>query len=114
MRLSCMGVHLIDNTVKIKATLRVQIAERLNNAGAFFVGEAQANANVDTGLMRDNVLMPESEMATPQSLSTAVRSLAFYSRPQDTGRYGNLFFTRAYLATRAKFRQFLMGEIKAG
>src|SRR5205823_5572868 len=96
------------------AALRVQAANGLNNAGAFFVNEAKANASIDTGFMYSNILMPESEMATPQSLSTTVRSLAPYSLFQDVSRSGNLFFTRAWLATRAKFKQFILGEITAG
>src|SRR6267154_50054 len=106
-----MGVKLVDNKEKVIAALKQQVANGLNNAGAFFVAEAQTNANVDTGFMKSHILMPESEMAIPQSLSTTVRSLAPYSGPQDQGIRGNLFFTRAWTATRLKFKQFILGEV---
>ena len=105
-----MGVKLVDRTAQVKAALREQIAHGLNEAGQFWVHEAQAAANVDTGFMKAHIMMPESEMAIPARLSTTVRSLARYSVPQDTGVHGNLFWTRAYLATRAKFKQFLYGK----
>lgn len=107
-----MGVKLIDNTEKIKAALRGQIAIGLNSAAQFFTSEAKAGAAVDTGFMKEHIGV--TGQATAQRLETEVRSLARYSGPQDTGVRGNLFFTRAYYATREKFAQFLYGKIQVG
>lgn len=89
--------------------LKEQVAARLNNAAAFWVAEAQANANVDTGFMKNStgVTVP----ATPNSLFTVIRCLAPYGSAQDTGIRGNLWWTRAFLATREKFTQFLYDKV---
>ena len=108
-----MGVKLVDNTEKVKAALKEQIAAGLNAAGEHFANEARNNANVDTGFMKSAI--GQSVAATPNSLFTIVRSLARYSMYQDTGIRGNLFWTRAYLATRSRFKQFIyQGRAYAG
>lgn len=102
-----MGVTLVDNRVKVVAELKRQVAGRLNTAAQFFVGEAQRNANIDTGFMKEHIGMTLA--ATAERLEAEVRSLAPYSGPQDTGLRGNLFWTRAYIRTREMFKQFLYG-----
>jgi len=100
-----MGVYLVDNTEKIKAGLKEQLAGGLNAAADNFANEARNNANVDTGFMKSAIGV--SVAATPNTLFAVIRSLARYSMFQDTGLHGNLFWTRAYLATRIRFSQFL-------
>ena len=103
-----IGVRLVDNTAKIKAALREQIANGLNAAGNSWVTDAKANANIDTGFMKEHIGLTRA--ATPANLSAEVRSLAPYSGPQDTGMRGNMFWTRAYLSTRERFTQFIYGK----
>lgn len=103
-----MGVRLVDNTEKVKREIRAQLAIRVNNAAQFFVGEAKRNANIDTDFMRQHI--GQTVQATAASLSAEMRSLAPYSGPQDTGRWGNLFWTRAWLALRDKFKGLLMSS----
>lgn len=100
-----MGVKLADNTAKVKAALKAQIANGLNAAANLWVTEAKNNANVDTGFMKAHIGVTVAAVAN--SLSAEIRSLAPYSAQQDTGFRGNLFWTRAYLATREKFKQFI-------
>jgi hypothetical protein len=107
-----MGVVLIDRSEAKIAALKAQVANGLNNAAQYLASQAAANANRATGFMAEHCIQSESEVATPQNLSTVARSLAPYSLFQDTGKNGNLFFTRAWLATREKFKQFILGEIK--
>lgn len=109
-----MGVKLVDNTEKVKAALKVQIAGGLNAAGAFWVDEARRNANVDTGAMRDSTGVTVS--ATPSSLFVIIRALMPYSYWQDVSvKSGNLWWTRAFLATRQRFHQFIyQGRAHAG
>lgn len=102
-----MGVKLVDNTEKVKVALRERIAVGINNAAGTWVDFAQGAANVDTSFMKNHIGITVA--ATTRSLFAVVRSLAPYSMYQDTGRYGNLYWTRAYLAVRDKFRQFIYG-----
>jgi hypothetical protein len=100
-----MGYRLIDNKDKVVAALKEQVANGLNNAASFFVTEAQKNAAVDTGFMRDSTGVTVA--ATPNSLFAELRALAPYSGFQDVGQHGNLWFTRAFLVTKEKFKQFI-------
>lgn len=102
-----MGVKLTDRTAEVKAALRERIAVGLNNAAGTWVDFAQGAANVDTGFMKEHIFV--SVGATASSLFAIVRSLAPYSQMQDTGARGNLYWTRAYLAVRDKFKQFIYG-----
>lgn len=106
-----MGVKLVDNTAKVQREVRGALAIRLNNAAQFLVKEAKQNANVDTGFMKEHI--GQTVQATGQSLLAEIRSLAPYSLYQDTGRHGNLFLTRAYLALRGRFKDFLTVSIGA-
>lgn len=101
-----MGIRLVDNTVQVKAALREQIANGLNAAATFFVTEAKNAAPVDTGFLKAHLGVTVA--AVPSSLSAEVRSLARYSAPTDTGIRGTLWWTKSWLATREKFKQFLM------
>lgn len=103
-----MGVNLVDRTPQVLAALKEQLANGLNSAATFFVTEAKQNSNVDTGFMKEHIGITVSAVAN--NLSAEVRSLAPYSGPQDTGIRGNLFWTRAWLATREKFKQFMMSK----
>lgn len=96
-----MGVKLIDNKEKVIAALRVQLANNINGALALMVSEAQNNANVDTGFMRSKIGI--TVPATPGSLWGEMRSLAHYSLFQDVGRWGNMFFSKAFLVVRERF-----------
>ena len=101
-----MGVQLVNRIPVVIPLLKEQVAIRINNAAQFWVNEAQNNANIDTGFMKAHI--GQTTTAVPNSLSAEIRSLAPYSMFQDTGRNGgNLFWTRAYIATREKFRQFI-------
>lgn len=100
-----MGVKLVDNTEKVKTALRERIAVGLNNAASAWVQAAEQGANVDTGFMKAHI--GQTVAATGRSLFAVVRSLAPYSMYQDTGIHGNLFWTRAYLIVRDKFKQFI-------
>lgn len=102
-----MGVKLTDNTVAVKAALRERISVGLNNAASLWVQAAQQGANVDTSFMKEHVGV--TVPSTAVTLFAIVRSLAPYSMYQDTGIHGNLFWTRAYLIVRDKFKQFLYG-----
>lgn len=99
------GVKLVDNTERVKAALKEQLAGGLNAAADHVANEARNNANIDTGFMKSAIGV--SVAATPNSLFAVVRSLARYSMYQDTGIHGNMFWTRAYLATRNRFKQFI-------
>lgn len=103
-----MGVRLVNRREEVVAALRQRLAAGLNEAAQYFVDEAQANANVDTGFMISHI--GQTVPATSATLFAEVRSLAPYSGPQDTGRYGNLFWTRAWLATKAKFPDFFYAK----
>lgn len=98
-----MGVKLVDRRVQIVAALKQRLAEGLNEAAQYMVDEARANANVLTGFMMTHI--GQTLTAVANRLEARVQSLAPYSAAQDTGRHGNLFFTRAWLATHAKFPQ---------
>lgn len=102
-----MGVKLTDNTVKVKAALRERISVGINNAADMWVQAAQQGANVDTEFMKLHIGVTVPSTAT--TLFAIVRSLAPYSMYQDTGIHGNLFWTRAYLIVRDKFKQFIYG-----
>ena len=101
-------MKLIDKTAEVKAALKEQIASGINEAAQWWTDEAQENSNVLTGFMQSHIGVTEA--ASPERLSATVRSLAPYSGPQDTGRRGNLFWTRAFLSTRQMFKQFLYGK----
>ena len=104
-----MGVRLVNNREKIVAALKQQVADGINSACQMWTDEAQRNANVDTGFMKSHI--GQTVAAVPNKLEGVVRSLAPYSGFQDTGRHGNLFWTRAYITTRAKFRDLIFKGI---
>lgn len=91
--------------MKVKAALRERISVGLNNAASAWVQSAQQGANIDTGFMKAHI--GQTVPATAATLFTVIRSLAPYSQMQDTGIRGNLFWTRAYLIVRDKFKQFI-------
>lgn len=103
-----IGVQLVNNREKVVAELKRQVAQRVNAAAQFMVGEAQRNANVDTGFMKAHI--GQTITATPDRLEAEVRSLAPYSLYQDIGLHGNMFFSRAYLRTREMFPKLMMGN----
>ena len=104
--LSCiMSVKLTSRIPEVLAALKAQVAQGVNDAASFMVDEAQDNANVDTGFMQSHIGMTEA--ANAASLSATVRSLAPYSLFQDVGKHGNLFWTKAFIATREKFPQLM-------
>lgn len=107
-----MGVQLVNNREKVVAELKRQVAQRINAAAQLMVGEAQRNANVDTGYLRSSI--GQTITAVPERLEAEVRSLAKYSQPQDTGMRGNLYFTRAWLRVREIFPQLIAGKISVG
>jgi len=103
-----MGVQLVNNIPKVVPELKRQVAERLNAAAQFWVGQAKQNAPVDTGFLKAHV--GQSIAAVPERLEAEVRSLARYSAPTDTGIRGTLWWTKSYLRTRELFPQFLYGK----
>ena len=103
-----IGVQLVNRAPQILTELKRQVSERVNAAAQLFVGEAQRNANVDTGFMKAHI--GQTLAAVPDRLEAEVRSLAPYSLWQDTGRHGNLYWTTAYLRVREIFPQLILGK----
>lgn len=108
MRLEVMGVKLVDRHDEIVRMLRQACADGANAAGQYFTDEAQSNARVNTGFMMTHIGI--TKPATVQDLTCVVRSLAPYSQAQNDGRHGNLFWTRAWLATRSRYKDFFGGR----
>lgn len=103
-----MGVRLVDNTVKVKAAIKVQIAKGINNACQFWVGEAIDLAPEDTGFLKAHI--GQTVAASPNSLRGEIRSLAPYSGPVNSGtsrQAAQPFWTVAGLLTRQKFEWLL-------
>lgn len=99
-----MGVKLVDNTAKVQAALKVQIAQGINNAVQFWVTEAQDFAPVDTGFLKAHI--GQTVSAVPNNLHAELRSLAPYSGPVNYGtskQAAQPFWTIAGLLTRQKF-----------
>lgn len=103
-----MGVRLVQHYAEVEQQLRVKCAAGLNAAAQYFVDEARENANVRTGFMMTHI--GQTVPATPATLFAEVRSLAPYSRAQNDGRHGNLFWTRAWMSTRIRFKDFFIAE----
>lgn len=103
-----MGVVLKDNTEKIKQAIHVQLAQGINNACQYWVGEAIDLAPEDTGFLKAHI--GQTVSATPESLHGEVRSLAPYSGPVNSGTTRQApqpFWTVAGLLTRQNFSKLL-------
>lgn len=99
-----MGVVLKDNTARVQAAIKVQLAQGINNAAQFWVSEAQDLAPIDTGFLKSQI--GQTVSAVPNSLSAEIRSLAPYSGIVDMGSSRQApqpFWTVAGLLTRQKF-----------
>jgi hypothetical protein len=103
-----MGVKLVDNTAKIQAAIKVQIAQGINNAAQFWVTEAKDLAPVDTGFLKEHI--GQTVSAVPNNLHAELRSLAPYSGLVNYGTSNQSpqpFWTIAGLMTRQKFNWLL-------
>jgi hypothetical protein len=99
-----MGVTLKDNTAKIQAALKVQLAQGINNAAQFWVGESRDLAPEDTGFLKEHI--GQTVSAVPNNLHAELRSLAPYSSAVNYGtskQHPQPFWTVGGLLTRQKF-----------
>ncbi len=106
-----MGVTTVNRLAAAEAEIRARLAERLNLVAETFVGTAQQGAPIDTGFLVSHIL--QSEIATPAKLQSDAVSMAPYSRFQNDGtsrHAGTHYWTNAYIQTKTKFRDILMGD----
>jgi hypothetical protein len=99
-----MGVKLVDNTAKVQAAIKVQIAQGINNAAQFWVTEAKDLAPVDTGFLKEHI--GQTVSAVPNNLHAEIRSLAPYSQAVNFGGPHTApqpYWTISGLLTRQKF-----------
>lgn len=103
-----MSVRLVDNTQRVRAALREQIAAGINAACQMWTDEAQDLAPVDTSFMRDHI--GQTKAANANDLSAEIRSLAPYSGYVNYGtskQAAQPFWTVAALLVRQKFEYLL-------
>lgn len=103
-----MSVTLVDRTEQIKAALREQVAQGINNACQYWVDEAKDLSPVDTGFLKEHI--GQTKAANANDLSGEIRSLAPYSGPVNYGtskQSAQPFWTVAGLLTRQKFAYLL-------
>jgi hypothetical protein len=106
-----MGVTTTNRLAAAETEIRARLAERLNTVSQFFVGTAQQGAPLKTGFLISHIL--QSEIATSVKLQSDAVSMAPYSRFQNDGtsrHAGTHYWTNAYIQTKAKFRDILMGD----
>jgi hypothetical protein len=103
-----MSVELVDNTQKVIAGLREQVAQGINAACQMWVDEAKDLAPVDTGFLKEHI--GQTLAASPNRLEGEIRSLAPYSGLVNSGtskQAAQPFWTVAGLLVRAKFEYLL-------
>ena len=103
-----MSVRLVDNTDKVIAELRAQIAQGINNACQMWTAEAQNLAPVDTGFMKAHI--GQTKAANANDLDGEIRSLAPYSGFVNYGtskQAAQPFWTVAALTVRNAFASLL-------
>lgn len=99
-----MGVKLVNNIPRIQKEIHVKLAQGINNACQFWVGEAIDLAPEDTGFLKAHI--GQTVPAMPDNLHGEIRSLAPYSGYVNYGtsrQSAQPFWTVAGLLTRQKF-----------
>jgi hypothetical protein len=102
-----MTVTLKKNHQQVKKMMRSDVADGQNRAIASLVQEAQSNAPVKTGNLRNKIV--QTVKATPGSPRAEGRSQADYSVPVNQGtptQAGTFFWTRAVNQMMAKYGSF--------